>query len=78
MRRRKLPPSPDQPYRVLHNPFPEAEVGADEGQRDGDAEPESDQSEDRQEGQGSRRAVSPQHEVQQQGDSEHDPEEMHV
>lgn len=63
----------DASYRVFKDAFLEAEVGADEGEGDGDAEPESDQSQNGEEGQRCRRAVRPQHKVQQQRNPEHHP-----
>jgi hypothetical protein len=47
--------------RLLNGRPPEAEIGADEGERDRDAEPEGEQRHQREEGNGRRAPVVPQH-----------------
>lgn len=60
-------------HRVLDGIFLEAEVGADESEGHGDAEPQSQDGHQRAEGDGCRGALAPQNQVHDEEVSEHDP-----
>ena len=75
---RNLPRNLVGPHRLLDRRLPEAEVGSDEGERDGHAEPEGEQRHQGEEGDGGRGPVVPEHQVQDEEVGEDHPRTEHA
>ena len=66
-----------RPHRLLDRRFPEAEVGSDEGEGDGDTEPECQQGDEGEERNGSTGGIIPEDQVEDEEVSEDDARTQH-